>query len=53
MKLCPKIKEECVKEDCMFFQRLFNNEGKEEYNCVYVWKNILLTELISAIQGRK
>lgn len=41
---CPLIKKECIKEKCKFWQG-FWNEGKQIFDCVFRWQNILIIEL--------
>ena len=46
---CPLIKEDCIEYECKFFQKLRGSDPQsgepvDEYDCVYLWTNILLIE---------
>lgn len=46
---CPFIKKDCIKFKCKFFQKLRGSDPQsgepiDEYDCAYLWQNILLIE---------
>ncbi len=51
-KYCPKIDANCLQDECMFWQGFYNANGEKDYNCQYLWRNILLTEVIGAINKK-
>ncbi|MBA7583452.1 hypothetical protein ES708_25396 [subsurface metagenome] len=50
---CPVIGKDCIEGKCKFWQGLWNEKGDKDFNCVFIWQNILLIELTGILKINK